>query len=105
MVGALHELLYDSSWPFVLERRNSWFNYIRDSPERRQKYQEVLSQLQLNRPSFESQNWYSAFYLLEAALQFNKSFPNAELDSQRRPSIEDLEEEETASLSCNKSSF
>ncbi|XP_015648158.1 zinc finger BED domain-containing protein RICESLEEPER 2-like isoform X2 [Oryza sativa Japonica Group] len=92
MVDALHELM-DST---VLDMESTWSHYMTSSPERKQKYQEILSQLHLDRPSLGSKGWYFTFYFSEAALQFIKSFPlpDAKPNCQSgpwEPSFDDLE--------------
>jgi len=79
--------IYFYSSAFVQNLSKDWFKYMTCSPLRTEKYKEILLQLQINRPTFGSQKWYLAFYSLEAALQFNKVFPNPELiDSKTYPS-------------------
>ncbi|CAO2209831.1 unnamed protein product [Urochloa humidicola] len=88
IVDSLHGIVcYDRSLLRFKQLREDWFRYMTGSPMRREKYKEILSQLQINKPSFCSQKWYLAFYFLEAALQFDKVLPNPEqIDSIRYPS-------------------
>lgn len=58
----------------ILETSRACFCYMTSSGCKK-KYQDILSKLQLNRPSFGSYEWYRTFYLLEAALQFRNEFP------------------------------
>ncbi|XP_066325809.1 zinc finger BED domain-containing protein DAYSLEEPER-like isoform X2 [Miscanthus floridulus] len=83
----LGEIIYLYKEESVQNLSKDWFKYMTCSPLRTEKYKEILLQLQINRPTFSSQKWYLAFYSLEAALQFNKVFPNPELiDSKTYPS-------------------
>ncbi|XP_021320426.1 zinc finger BED domain-containing protein RICESLEEPER 2 [Sorghum bicolor] len=83
---SLGQLLCYNRWN-VEKLSADWFKYMTCSPLRTEKYKEILLQLQMNRPTFGSKKWYLTFYSLEAALQFNKVFPNpAQLDFKSHPS-------------------
>ncbi|XP_062195995.1 zinc finger BED domain-containing protein RICESLEEPER 2-like isoform X2 [Phragmites australis] len=78
IIGALHDFFGYDIDESVLETSRNWFQYMTCSPLSTDKYKEILSQLQINRPSFGSEYWHLTFYLLEAALQFNKVLTNPE---------------------------
>jgi hypothetical protein len=85
IVESLNEILCSMDW-CAEGLSNEWFKYMTCSPLRTEKYEEILLQLQINRPTFGSQKWYLNFYSLETALQFNKVFPNPEqIDSRSYP--------------------
>ncbi|KAF0897821.1 hypothetical protein E2562_000527 [Oryza meyeriana var. granulata] len=63
---------------YLVAKGVTCFRYMTFSPVRKKKYEEILSKLCLSRPSFGSKRWYLTFYLLKAALQFLKAFPNIE---------------------------
>ncbi|OEL35301.1 hypothetical protein BAE44_0003683, partial [Dichanthelium oligosanthes] len=86
IIDALHDLFGYEINEYVVRTSRVWFEYMTCSPLRRDKYKEILSRLQISRPSFGSQKWYLTFYSLEAALQFNNELPNPEqLDSKSYP--------------------
>ncbi|BAT04236.1 Os08g0198400 [Oryza sativa Japonica Group] len=86
MVDGLDDLM---QYTVGREVRSMWSRYMTNTPERKLKCQEVVSQLQLDRPSFGSKYRYLTFYWCEAALQFIKSFPLS--NGSERPSLDDLE--------------
>nr|XP_015649132.1 zinc finger BED domain-containing protein RICESLEEPER 1-like [Oryza sativa Japonica Group]XP_015649133.1 zinc finger BED domain-containing protein RICESLEEPER 1-like [Oryza sativa Japonica Group] len=95
MIDALHDFFGYDVGNFVKEISKEWFEYMTCSALCLEKYKEILSRMHLNKPSLGSQKWHLTFYLFEAALQFNKEFPNPEeMDSQmdiRKPSPQRLE--------------
>lgn len=94
------ETVYFGPTIFVHEVSRDWFKYMTCSPLRREKYNEILSQLHMNRPSFGSKQW--TYCNLEAVLQFNKILPNPEqMDSQSNPPKPSHEKLEAAENYCN----
>ncbi|XP_015695844.1 zinc finger BED domain-containing protein RICESLEEPER 1-like [Oryza brachyantha] len=78
MAEWLHDLFGFELSELVLGTSLAWFGYMTCSPLCKQKYQQVRSQLHLNPPSLGSRKWYLTFYLLEAALLFDRTAPNVE---------------------------
>ncbi|KAL6843140.1 hypothetical protein ACP4OV_026853 [Aristida adscensionis] len=102
MVDTLNCILRFSPNKFVTDISRDWFKYMTCSPLRREKYEEIVSQLHLNRPSFGTQKRHWTYFLLEAVLQFNKALPNPEqMDSQQYPSKPSYEKLEAAENFCN----
>jgi len=86
IIDALNDLFGYEIKDYVLRTSQMWFQYMTCTPLRRDKYKEILSRLQISRPSFGSQRWYLTFHSLEAALQFNNEMPNPQLiDSRSYP--------------------
>jgi hypothetical protein len=86
IIDALNDLFGWEIKEYVLSANQMWFQYMTCTPLRRDKYKEIVSRLQISRPSFGSQRWYLTFHSLEAALQFNNEMPNPQLiDSRSYP--------------------
>jgi len=86
IIDALNDLFGYEINEYVLSTSKMWFQYMTCTPLRRDKYKEILSRLQINRPSFGSQRWYLIFHSLEAALQFNNELPDPQqIDSRYYP--------------------
>jgi len=86
IIDALNDLFGYEIKEYVISTSQMWFQYMTCTPLRRDKYKEILSRLQISRPSFGSQRWYLTFHSLEAALQFNNEMPNPQLiDSRSYP--------------------
>ncbi|XP_034601050.1 zinc finger BED domain-containing protein RICESLEEPER 2-like isoform X2 [Setaria viridis] len=87
IIDALHDFFGYELNEYVLTTSQSWCEYMTCSPLRKDKYKEILSRMQISRPSFGSQRWYLIFYALEAALQFNNELPNPQqIDYKSYPS-------------------
>jgi len=86
ITDALNDLFGYEIKEYILRTSKMWFQYMTCTPLCRDKYKEILSRLQISRPSFGSQRWYLTFHSLEAALQFNNEMPNPQLiDSESYP--------------------
>jgi hypothetical protein len=75
-VNVLHQLFTSAPNDVIQQTSTQWIDYMTYSPLWNEKYQQILSRMCLHRPSFGSKIWYSTFYLMEAVLQFNQTFPD-----------------------------
>ncbi|KAM0829348.1 hypothetical protein ACQ4PT_066932 [Festuca glaucescens] len=101
-VNVVHQLFISVPNDVIQETSTKWFGYMTYSPLWKEKYQQILSRMSLHRPSFGSKRWYSTFYLMEAVLQFNNTFPDPiQVDSgwyPKKPSSKSLEAAESFCL-------
>ncbi|XP_047094920.1 zinc finger BED domain-containing protein RICESLEEPER 2-like [Lolium rigidum] len=101
-VNVVHQLFISVPNGLIQETSIKWFGYMTHSSPWKEKYQQILSRMCLHRPSFGSKRWYSTFYLMEAVLQFNKTFPDPiQEDSSwypQKPSSKSLEAAESFCL-------
>jgi hypothetical protein len=76
IIESLHDLFDCLKTKSIQKISEDWFKYMTCSQLSMERYNKILSRLQIKRPSFGSQKWHLTFYILEVALQFNRKFPN-----------------------------